>query len=90
MLLRSLIFSALVGLIAAVIVTGTIMLTAYNLPSEVLRPDANALVIERVIVGAVLFLGPLLATAPLIEWWYRRLGRAMNITEETHWRQHED
>lgn len=48
MLWRDLVFSALVGLIAAVIVTGTIMLTAYNLPSEVLRLDANALIIERV------------------------------------------
>ena len=84
MLWRDLVFSALVSLIAAVIVTGTIMLTAYNLPSEVLRLDANALIIERVIVGAILFLGPLLATAPLIEWWYRRLGRAMNITVEAN------
>ena len=84
MLLHSLIFALLVGLVAALIVTVTIMLTAYNLPSEVLRTGAEALAIERVIVGAILFLGPLLVTAPLIEWWYRRLGRAMSITEETH------
>ena len=74
MLLRNLIFAVLIGLIAAVIVNGAILLAVYNLPEAVLFPDANDPVIELVIVDAILLLGTLLATAPLIEWWYSHLN----------------
>ena len=90
MLLRNLIFAVSVGLIAAIIANGALLLTAYNLPEEVLRPDANDRAVDRVLVGVMLFLAPLLATAPVIEWWYRRLGRAMKIYAEMHKGQHED
>ena len=57
MLLRNLLFAVLLGLIAAVIVNGTILLATYNLPEEVLSRDANDSVAEQVTVVTMLFLG---------------------------------
>lgn len=68
---------------------GAILLTVYNLPEEVLLSDADDRVVDRVIVGVMMFLAPLLATAPLVEWWYDRLGRMMNITVVTYRGYHE-
>ena len=83
--LRNVVFAVLLGLIAAVIVNGTILLAVYNLPEEIVRPDANDPVVERVAVVIILFLAPLLPTAPLIGWWYGRLGRILKISVETYW-----
>ena len=85
MLLRNLLFAVLLGLIAAVIVNGTILLATYNLPEEVLSRDANDSVAEQVTVVTMLFLGSLLATAPLIGWWYSRLGRILRISANSYW-----
>ena len=85
LLLRNLVFVVILGAVASVIVDGVILLAAYNLPEEVLHSDANDSLVERAIVVAILFIGPLLATAPLIGWWYNRLGRMLKISEETYW-----
>lgn len=77
-LIRNLIFAVLVGITASVILNAAIILAAYNIPERVSSSDTN----PRLMLGSILLLASLLATAPLIEWWYQRLRRMMRLPQQ--------
>ena len=64
--LRYGLLTVLLGVTTSAIVNGAILLAAYNLPKQVLAADSTNRVIESVMILSA----ALLATAPLIEWWY--------------------
>ena len=73
--LRYGLLTVLLGVTTSAIVNGAILLAAYNLPKQVLAADSTNRVIESVMILSA----ALLATAPLIEWWYNHLSRWLNI-----------
>ncbi len=74
-MLRYGLLTVLLGVTTSAIVNGAILLAAYNLPKQVLAADSTNRVLESVMILSA----ALLATAPLIEWWYNHLSRWLNI-----------
>ena len=62
-------------ILVTVVLGGAILLAAYNVPQQISEANSMASWIGRVILIAV----SVLATAPLIEWWYNRLYHLFNM-----------
>ena len=75
-LLRFLGFSIFLGAIVSIIVSAAGIIATYSVPAEL--SQRNDAVTVYAIVSIVL--ASLLATAPLIEWWYNYLGERFGIT----------
>ena len=75
-LLRFLGFSIFLGSIVSIIVSAAGIIAAYNIPAGL--PQRNDAVTVYAIV--LIVLASLLATAPLIEWWYNYLSERFGIT----------
>jgi len=67
--LRYALLAILIGIATSAIINGAILLAVYNLPEQILTEPLTSQVVS---IGMIL-LAALLATAPLIEWWYNHL-----------------
>ena len=67
---RYVMLALLLGLFTSVIVVGAVLLAAYNFPGQ----SAASEIAGRLAGQALLVFAALLATAPLIEWWYNHLS----------------
>ena len=64
------------GTVFAVLMIATIMLAASNIP----EPGSTSDRAVRIVLGIVIVLAALLATAPLLEWWYNAVRRLFRIS----------
>ena len=74
-LLRFLGFSIFLGSIVSIIVNAAGIIGAYSIPADLSRRNDSVTVYAIVLI----VLASLLATAPLIEWWYNYLSERFGI-----------
>ena len=75
-LIRFLGFAIMLGATISVIVNAVIVVAVYKSPVDVSKEGAAISLYAVVLI----VLASLLATAPLIEWWYNYLSRLFGIT----------
>ena len=73
--LRYLVFGIFLGAVSGIVLSAAILLAAYNTMSV---PDALPAGAQP-LIGPLLLLASLLATAPLIGWWYNFLRNLFRI-----------
>ena len=73
--LRYLVFGVFLGAVSGIVLSAAILLAAYNTMSV---PDALPAGAQP-LIGPLLLLASLLATAPLIGWWYNFLRNLFRI-----------
>lgn len=64
------------GTVLAVLMIAAIILAAYNMP----EPNAGSDDAVQIAWGALIILASLLATAPLLHWWYDAIRRLFRIS----------
>ena len=69
------IFWVVILMLVTVVLGGAMLVAAYNVPQKISEANSMASWIGRVILIAV----SVLATAPLIEWWYNRIHHLLNM-----------
>ena len=74
--LRFLCYAAIVGVVIGVIVNASVVLALYSLPHQMGDNSHMAGVGETFLV----IVAAMLATAPLVEWWYNALKRIFRIS----------
>ena len=74
---RRLVLSISMGLVATILIVGGSLLAWFNLPEE-LFDAARSETLESA-ARAALALPAVLATAPLIQWWYSVIARVLSV-----------
>ena len=72
---RYVLLASALGAVTSITVVGAILLATYNLPEPTPDVSLTTLAVERVVV----LVAALLATAPLIEWWYNHLSSWLRV-----------
>ena len=74
-LFRFVCFSIFLGTTVSIIANAAVVIAAYNIPKEFSQRNDAVTVYATVLI----VLASLLATAPLIEWWYNYLSERFGI-----------